>query len=91
MTYDERKRAWTLEQRGLDFADAAQVFEAPILTIVDDRQDYGEIRYQTLGVLREVVVMVVWTPRSDVRHIISMRRGNGRERERYRRELERSR
>jgi uncharacterized protein (DUF4415 family) len=31
----------------LDFADAAKVFARVTLTLVDDRQDYGERRFQT--------------------------------------------
>ena len=32
--------------------------------------------------------MVVWTPRGDARHIISMRKCNAREREKYRDRLD---
>ncbi len=91
ISYHEEKRALTLEHRGLDFAEADQVFQKPILTVEDDRKDYGETRYQTIGTLNGSIVMVVWTPRHDVRHIISMRECNGRERERYRHHLDRPR
>jgi uncharacterized DUF497 family protein len=82
-TYDGEKRAKTLSARGLDFADAGEVFEGATLTIVDDRFDYGEVRYQTMGLLGGRLVMVVWTPRDDARHIISMRKCNDREQKRY--------
>ena len=82
-TYDDEKRARTLSERGLDFADAGEVFEGATLTIVDDRFDYGEVRYQTMGPLDGRLVMVVWTPRDDARHIISMRKCNDREQKRY--------
>ena len=83
ITYHERKRAFTLADRGLDFADAAKVFEGVEYTMPDERRDYGEERYQTVGHLDGVMVMVVWTPRDDDRHIISMRKCNERERGRY--------
>jgi len=83
ITYHEGKRALTLADRGLDFADAAKVFAARELTQIDLRQDYGEERYQTIGYLGSVMVMVVWTLRGDARHIISMRKCNDRERGRY--------
>lgn len=88
--YDDRKRALTLEQRGMDFAEAAILFEGAVLTIEDDRRNYGEQRFQTLGRLGGKIVMVVWTPRRDARRIISMRECNAREREAYERTLDRS-
>lgn len=85
LTYDPEKRALTLDRRGLDFEDAPQVFDGPRFTVEDDRFDYGETRWQTIGRLNDDMVMVVWTARDDdVRHIISMRKCNARERQRYR-------
>lgn len=89
ISYHDEKRALTLKHRGLDFAHAAQIFEKLVLTIEDDREDYGETRYQTIGRLGRNTVMVVWTPRSDARHIISMRKCNAKERKRYNEHLDR--
>ena len=63
ITYDPVKRAKTLEERGLDFEDAAEVFAGLEVTRLDEREDYGEDRYQTYGLLGDRLVMVVWTPR----------------------------
>jgi uncharacterized DUF497 family protein len=52
ITFDPAKRAATLEERGLDFADAALVFEGPTFELEDDRRDYGERRMLCFGVLR---------------------------------------
>jgi uncharacterized DUF497 family protein len=79
ISYDPGKRAKTLAERGLDFDDAARVFAGPTLTLPDERQDYGEIRYQTYGLLDDRLIMLVWTRRGDIRHIISMRKCNARE------------
>lgn len=87
VTFDEAKRALTLEHRGLDFRDATQVFEGDVLEVLDDRRDYGEARYQTIGRLGRQVVMVVWTPRDGTRRVISMRRCNAEEKAEYRRRL----
>jgi uncharacterized DUF497 family protein len=73
----------TLADRGLDFEDAAQVFDGATLTLLDDRQDYGEPRFQTYGLLGRRLVMVVWTPRGADRHVISMRKCNAREKARF--------
>ena len=45
----------------------------------DARFDYGEPRFTTVGVLDGRMVIVVWTPRGEVRRIISMRKANERE------------
>lgn len=90
LSYDPEKRDRTLAERGLDFDDAAQIFAGTTLTHEDDRHDYGETRYQTIGLLDGRVVMVVWTERSSARHIISMRRCNDRERKKYEDQLGRS-
>lgn len=71
--FDEAKRAITLQERGLDFADAGQIFSGISATRVDDRKDYGEPRFQTIGFLYGHVAVVVWTPRGEVRRIISLR------------------
>ena len=88
ITYDPEKRAEILKHRKLDFENAATVFAGTTLTIEDDRQDYGEPRFQTLGLLNGRLVMVVWTPRGEARHVISMRKANDRERKRHQAQLE---
>jgi uncharacterized DUF497 family protein len=79
ISYDPDKRAKNLVKHGLDFDDAPKVFAGPALTLPDERQDYGEIRYLTYGLLDDRMVMVVWTLREETRHIISMRKCNARE------------
>jgi uncharacterized DUF497 family protein len=83
ITYDAGKRLKTLAQRKLDFAHAARVFAGVTLSLLDDRKEYGEPRYQTYGLLDDRLVMVVWTPRGTDRHIISMRKCNAREKARF--------
>jgi uncharacterized DUF497 family protein len=77
--YDPDKRERTLAERGLDFDDAAEVFAGKTIEFVDDRRDYGEARWISMGMLRGRMVVLVWTARGDVRHIISMRKANERE------------
>lgn len=81
--FDPVKRAATLAERGLDFEDAAEVFRGDTLDYPDDRRDYGELRMLTVGHLRERMVIVVWTPRGNMRHVISMRKANAREKARF--------
>nr|WP_295106794.1 BrnT family toxin [uncultured Caulobacter sp.] len=81
--FDEEKRQQTLEHRGLDFADASAVFDGPEFTALDDPEDYGEDRFQTVGLLDGRLVMVIWTPRGERRRVISMRKCNAREQGRF--------
>jgi uncharacterized DUF497 family protein len=83
VSYDSAKRNKTLAECGLDFEDAAKVFAGVTLTLLDDRQDYAEPRFQTYGLLDGRLVMVVWTPRGADRHVISMRKCNAREKARF--------
>ena len=85
--FDPTKRHWTIETRGLDFADAGTFFEGDVIDILDDRVDYGETRYISVGQLLGRMIVVVWTPRGDMRRIISMRKANEREQARYRERL----
>jgi uncharacterized DUF497 family protein len=79
ITYDPAKRARTLADRGLDFDDAAIVFEGVTVEVEDTRRDYGERRIICYGVLEGRIVVVGYTPRGPVRHIFSMRKANDRE------------
>lgn len=90
ITFDPSKRERTLAERGLDFAQAAAVFDSDHLTFEDDRQDYGERRLITIGRLTDRMVVLVWTPRGEARHVISMRKANDREQRRYEDRLGRS-
>jgi len=83
ISYDPAKRDETLARRGLDLADAASVLSGPTITVEDDRFDYGEPRFITIGLLRARMVIVAWTPRGDSYRIISMRKANDREISRY--------
>ena len=79
ISFDPAKRAATLEHRGLDFADAGQVFMGDFVTVQDVRRDYGEDRFVTAGYLNGRCVVLVWTPRNGTRRIISMRHAHANE------------
>ncbi len=81
--FDPAKRLRTLEQRGLDFLDAETVFAGPTIEVPDRRRDYGEVRIVCVGWLRGRAVIVVYTERNGLWHIISMRKTNEREQRRF--------
>jgi uncharacterized protein len=72
-TWHKPKRLTTLRNRGLDFADAELIFAGPTFTFEDDREDYGERRWVTLGMLRGKVLVTVHTETETEIRIISMR------------------
>ena len=88
ISFDPAKRQAALSERGLDFTDAKTVFAGLTITLQDTRKDYGEERYQTVGYLAGRMVMVVWTPRDQARHIISMRKCNDREKAIYQKQFD---
>jgi hypothetical protein len=69
----EPKRQTNLKKHGVDFADVEQVFEGPTFTFEDNRQDYGEQRWVTIGLLGEKVVVIVHTETAEEIRVISMR------------------
>ncbi len=77
--FDPAKREATLKHRGLDMGRAAEIFAGATLTIADDRKDYGEPRFITIGRLDGRMGVSVWTPRGAGRRIISLRKANDRE------------
>lgn len=79
VTFDPVKRGMTLADRGLDFEDAALVFEGITVEVEDTRKDYGEVRIICYGTLAGRMVVVGYTPRGAERHIFSMRKANERE------------
>ena len=87
ITYDPAKRARTLAERGLDFADAALIFAGLHATLEDTRRDYGENRFITAGLLLGRLVVLVWTPRGAARRIMSMRHAHAEEETRWRQHL----
>jgi uncharacterized protein len=72
--WDEKKRNLNLAKHGVDFRDAPAIFDGPLVTVEDTREDYGEPRYDALGMLHGVVVSVAYTERRDEVRIISIRK-----------------
>jgi uncharacterized DUF497 family protein len=82
--WDEEKNQINIRKHGLSFADAWRMFNAPMLTKLDDRQEYGEDRWIAIGLLDTRVVVLIYTERSeDSIHIISLRKAKTYERKQY--------
>ena len=69
------KNQTNIQKHGLDFADAGEIFSMPMLVALDDREGYGEDRWIGIGMLKTLVVVVVYVERDeDTLRIISLRR-----------------
>lgn len=82
-TWHEPKRARNPSEHGLDFVDAESVFEGLSFTFEDDRFEYGERRFVTLGLLAGVAVSIAHSETEHEIHTISFRKATRREAQRY--------
>ena len=90
--WDERKNRANKKKHGLGFATAVLIFEdRNIVTVLDERFDYGEERWLSIGSASGLVVLaVVHTLTEDeddeeIVRIISARKASRDEATRYRR------
>lgn len=81
VTWDEKKRQRTLDERGLNFADAKSVLQGGEgVQRVDDRTDYGEERFQGMARIRVRIFFFAFTVRVPFSaRIMSLRKANVRE------------
>lgn len=90
LEWDQQKNIANIERHGIDFLDAFQVFNSPMLKKIDNRKDYGEERWIVLGELDGAVVVMVYTHRGHKTRIISIRRANRHERTIYQERVKKS-
>jgi uncharacterized DUF497 family protein len=82
--WDENKNRSNFQKHGIYFDEAKAIFDNPVFTAVDNRNNYGEERKISIGTLEDIVILVVvYTDRKGNRRIISARKTNKKEREIY--------
>jgi hypothetical protein len=81
--WDEAKRRTNIIKHGIDFADLEPLFEGLTVTVLDDRFDYGEERFVTLGLLNGVVLSVGHTETDEVIRFVSARKATRYEEKSY--------
>lgn len=82
--WDEAKNATNVRKHGIDFVDAVRIFDGIVVTKIDDRFDYGEVRRITTGVVSGLVILtVVHTDRQGRTRMISARLASLKERRDY--------
>ena len=82
--WDEDKARTNLTRHRVSFLTAAEIFASEIMERIDDREDYGEVRFIALGRVDTQVYRVVFTPRGKgLIRIISAQKASRDEREFY--------
>jgi uncharacterized DUF497 family protein len=89
--WDEAKNLANQSEHGISFEEASRVFLDPLYVSVKEREEDGEQRWQTFGIVNGVMLlMVAHTVREvrgqeniDVVRIITARRAESQERRRY--------
>lgn len=81
--YDPAKNATNIRDRALPFDRAADFDFATALITVDNRKAYPEVRYLAIGYLDGRLHSLCFTLRGDALRVISFRKSNPREGDRY--------
>lgn len=82
--WDEAKNEINIRKHGIDFADVKDMFNHPMLTLLDNREDYGEERWIGVGWIQQLMGVVIYVERhEDTIRIISVRKATKHEVRRY--------
>jgi uncharacterized DUF497 family protein len=86
LEWDAAKAASNLQKHGVAFEDAERVFyDAGRIETYDGRENHGEDRWATIGLVYAAVLYVVYTVRNeDTIRLISARKANASEQKQYR-------
>jgi uncharacterized protein len=83
LDFDSAKDAINRAKHGISLADAARLDWNRVLAILDSRAAYGEARQIGYGPIGRRLYCVVFVDRGARRRIISLRKANTREIDRY--------
>ena len=83
--WDTSKNNTNITKHGIDFIDAIEMFQHPLLASIDRRKNYGEERWVGIGILKGVIAVIVYTEDdyNDSIRIISVRKATKNESEKY--------
>jgi uncharacterized DUF497 family protein len=85
--WDENKRQRNLRHHGIDFEDAKEIWQGPVLEVPSSQKHSGEDRFLAIGQTESRFLTVVFTWRGNNRRIISARPARRYERENYQKEI----
>ncbi len=83
ISFDPGKNERNIAARGISFELADEFEWDGALVVEDTRKDYGERRFQALGLIAGRLHAPVFTPRSGTVHVICLRKANRREVQRF--------
>ena len=83
IVYDPGKNEKNIALRDISFDQASEFDWSRALIVEDKRRDYREQRFQAFGFINERLHILVFTPRGEDTHVISLRKANKREVKRY--------
>jgi uncharacterized protein len=81
--FDPGKDRINREKHGVGLDAAALIFATPSVQWISLREQHGEVRYVAVGLLEGVEFTCVFTMRSQIARIISVRRARHEERDRF--------
>lgn len=81
--WDETKRAQNLRRHKLDFSAAYDFDWDSAVYLIDDREEYGELRELAIGFIGVRLHTLVFTRRGTTIRIISLRRSENKEKAIY--------
>ncbi len=82
--WDSEKSDLNISKHGVDFVEAMLIFENDVLSFEDARQDYGERRFRSIGLVDGECFVVVHTQRKHSTRLINAWKGGSDERNNYR-------
>lgn len=86
--WNEEKNKINIRKHGIDFTDIKEIFNYPMLTALDTRQKYGEERWIGIGILRNIMVVVIFAEiNNNTIRIISERKATKNEREMFKKAI----
>ena len=83
ISYDPAKYARNITEREIPFELAREMAWDSAVIDEDTRKDYGERRFLATGEINGRLHVLVFTPRGDTVHVISLRKANPREQRKY--------
>jgi uncharacterized DUF497 family protein len=81
--WDEAKRLDVLRTRRVDFRDLAMAFAGPMITRIDRRKSYGEIRFRAQGMTGGALHVIVYAVRGEAIRLITAWKAGRSDHERY--------
>jgi len=83
ITFDPKKDAINTKQHGISLAHADEIDLDSAIFMIDDREDYGEMRLQAIGFLDARLYSLIFVDEGDDVRAISLRKANRREQRTY--------